>query len=165
MDEKSAYQLLLEMTPENRKSDIEKIFRKYRQIEDENDGLFQIILVMGIYQNFFRNIPEQFQQAVNDFHLNANSEIKAMAKITKINANIEKQFRFLTLTLYAGIFIITALIAGIFFVSSFTNTTDDKSMAPTELSVLPPASENPGKSIPKIQKVYNTYLDRETQNE
>ena len=58
MNKKTTFEVLLEMAPEKNKDDIRKVFRQYKQVEDENDGLFQILLAMEIYHDFFppRNV-------------------------------------------------------------------------------------------------------------
>ena len=165
MDEKSAYQLLLELTPEEQKSDVERIFRENKQIEDENDCLFQIILVMGIYQNFIKEIPQQFQNAIDEFHRNANSELKAIVKITKINAKIERSLKHFTIAMYVFILILTLLVAGNYFVCTSSYATVDKSISPIKTPVFKAKSEVYEKDIQKKEKHYSGYLDQDKHNE
>ena len=164
MDEKTAYQLLIEMTPEDKKVEVEKIFRKTSQITDENDGLFQIILVMGIYQNFFRNIPEKFQNAVDDFHKDANAEIKAMIKITRINASIERNLRFLIITIYAIILIISALIVGNFLTFTSSNVDAEKN-SQQDMPISETTITYSEKQVSKPEIKYNSYIDKDDKNE
>jgi len=91
--EKTTYQLLLEMAPKEMRGDIEKILRNYKQVENENDGLFQVIMVMGIYQNYLSNIPAEIKNAVWE----------STFEVGEINAGIERKLKFFMIAIYAGI--------------------------------------------------------------
>jgi hypothetical protein len=107
VSEKTTYQVLLEMAPEDKRGEIEKILRNYKQVENENDGLFQVIMVMGIYQNFLSKIPADIKNAVRE----------STFEVVEINARIERNLKIFMIAIYIGLAIFAVFL---FYYSTIT---------------------------------------------
>lgn len=120
MSEKTTFQVLLDMAPEDRKSDIEQVFREYKQIENENDGLFQILLAMGLYHDYFHEFPKKLVNVQN-----------SILKAVEINARIKQHILYLTLAVYIGVFFL--ITTGFcFFLTSSLECRERPDPAPQE---------------------------------
>lgn len=119
MTEKSTYEVLLEMAPEEKRAEIEKIFRKNKHFNDENDGLFQFLMAMGIYSDFLIKIP----QTIKDSH-------DQLIRVIEKNARIEKNFRILVIAVYVAIAALTGV--RLFEIISNSHTSDSNPSHQTE---------------------------------
>lgn len=99
-ENKSHFEILLDLAPAKKRLELEKIFRNNPAVEDESDPIFQFILVMGIYSDYMDKIPEKLSTIIEGFDNITKKRSYEILELSKINQKIANRTRVYSLLIF-----------------------------------------------------------------
>jgi len=121
MENKSHFESLLALAPKEKRDELEQIFRKHDAIENEDDPVFQVMLIMGIYGNYMEKIPDKMQKVVDEYNEVTKKRSAEILELSKINERMVRHMRNYSIAALT----ILLLFLGVTVLSAFKQKTGD----------------------------------------
>jgi predicted sugar kinase len=109
MENKSHFEALLALAPKEKREELEQIFRKHDAIENEDDPVFQVMLIMGIYGNYMEKIPDKMRKVIDEFNEITKQRSAEILALSKINERMAKSIRNYALAALAILLLFTGV--------------------------------------------------------
>ena len=109
MENKSHFEMLLALAPKEKREELEQIFRKCDAIENEDDPVFQVLLIIGIYGNYMEKIPDKMRKVVDEFNEITKQRSAEILKLSKINERMARSMRNYALAALAVLLLFTGV--------------------------------------------------------